>query len=123
PVVHRAGHHGVQGDDLGDEARGAHHVDPGLVDVLVALAVTAGPPHQDAVALLGRATQGVQDQPGQGVVVLPLGQLHTGDLGSLVEPEPGGQLPPAPGAHGAGGLLDVVLVPDVADDLLGDVLE
>ena len=71
----------------------------------------------------GHAGEVVADQAADRLVVVVLGQAQPGDLAHLVRPHQAGEHPAAVGFAARALLALVVLVADLADDLLHEVLE
>ena len=72
---------------------------------------------------VGHPAEDLEHQPGDGVVVLVVGQLDAGQVLDLVGPQQARQRPGAVGTWPGPDAEPVVLVGDVADDLLDHVLE
>ena len=81
--------------------------------------------HRDLgdVAGLGHPAEHLEHEAGDGVVVLVLGQLDPGEVLDLVGTQQPGERPAAVAPLPGPGAEPVVLVGDVADDLLDHVLE
>ncbi len=105
---------------------------PSMRSTVSARAADPGRPHRhpacdrgrgDAVPALGDATEHVVDQAPDRLVVLTLGQRDPGLLLDLVGTEQTRQRPRAVAAMSTARRQPVVLVGDVADDLLDQILE
>jgi len=79
--------------------------------------------HRYRITGAGGPAELVHDQATDRVVVVVLGQLDSGGVLELVDARPGGNLPRAVRAPKDQRLGVVVFIQDVADDLLGDILE
>src|SRR5690606_21894515 len=95
------------------------HLDTGVCRRLVVQ--RGGQIHGDRVTGGGEASEPVQNEPGQGVVLVFIRQVEVGFQGDLVDAQPGVQLPATIPAY-RGGFFDVVFVGDLAHQFLGHVL-
>ena len=128
PASSAGGRSGLDGDETQVDAvdpQAVHPLDGQGHQPLARLVGVGAVGHRDldAVARLGDLAELAHDQAGDGVVVLVVGQLDVGGVLDLVGAQQAGERPAAVAALADARAEAVVLVGDVADDLLDHVLE